>query len=73
MFENVHMYICSAREYAMFAPAEFLGNWREMRPSNEGNLDSNITGEVGSVYYTGMDTLLISFMYRSKCLLLSCF
>jgi hypothetical protein len=52
----------SAREYTMFASAQFLRNWREQRPSNKGDLDSSVTGEVRSVYYTGADLLLIQFL-----------
>jgi hypothetical protein len=41
----------SARvEYTMFAPAQ---------PNKQGDLDSNVTGEVGRDYYTGVDLLLI--------------
>jgi hypothetical protein len=40
----------SAREYTMFATAQPM---REQRPSNEGDLGSSVTGEVGTVYYTG--------------------
>jgi hypothetical protein len=49
----------------MFAPAQLLHNSCEQRPSNQGGLDSSVTGEVGRVYYTGVDVLLISFLYRS--------
>jgi hypothetical protein len=42
----------SAREYAMFAPPQLLRNWREQRPSNQGDLDWSVVGEVGRVYYT---------------------
>jgi hypothetical protein len=34
----------SAREYAMLSPAQLLRNWREQRPSNQGDLDSSVTG-----------------------------
>jgi hypothetical protein len=50
-----------ASEYAMFAPAQILCNLREQRPSNQGDLDSSVTGKVQRVYYTGVDLLLISF------------
>jgi hypothetical protein len=60
----------SAREYTMFAPAQLLRNWREQRPSNNGDLDSRVAGEIGIVYYTGVDLLLVSFLYRSVRLLL---
>jgi hypothetical protein len=62
----------SAREYIMFAPAQFLRNWREQRPSNQGDLYSSVMGEAGRVYYTEMDLLLISFLYRISRLFLSC-
>jgi hypothetical protein len=54
----------SAREYAMFAAAQFLRKWCEQRPSNRGDLDSSVTEDVGRVYYTGVDLLLISFLYH---------
>jgi hypothetical protein len=53
-------------------PCSCLRNWREQRPSKQGYLDSNIKGEVGRVYYTGMELLLISFFYRSTRLFLGC-
>jgi hypothetical protein len=56
----------------MFAPAQLLRNWREQRPSNQGDLASSVTGEVGRIYYTGVNLLLISFLYRSTQLLLAC-
>jgi hypothetical protein len=37
----------SAREYTMFEPAQLLRNWREQRPINKGDLDSNVVREVG--------------------------
>jgi hypothetical protein len=43
----------SAHEYTIFTPAQLLRKWREQRPSNQGVLDSSVTGEVGRVYYTG--------------------
>jgi hypothetical protein len=59
----------SAQEYTMFPHAQVLRNWRQQRPSNKGELDSSVTGEVGRVYYTGVDLLLVSFLYRSTWLL----
>jgi hypothetical protein len=56
MFENEHS---SAREYTMFTPAQLLRNWREQRPSNNGDLDLTVTGDVGIVYYTGVDLILV--------------
>jgi hypothetical protein len=55
--------MCSTREHTMFAPAELLRNWRGQRPSNMADLDSGVKGEVGRVYYTGVDLLLISFVF----------
>jgi hypothetical protein len=43
----------------MILPSHLLSNWREQRPSNQGDLDSSVTGEVGRVYYTGVDLLMI--------------
>jgi hypothetical protein len=54
-----------ACEYAMFATAQFLLNWRGQRPSDKDDLDFSVTGEIGGVYYTGVDLLQISFLYRS--------
>jgi hypothetical protein len=34
----------SARKYTMFSSTQLLRNWREQRPSNQGDLDSNVTG-----------------------------
>jgi hypothetical protein len=63
----------SASEYIMFAPAQLPRNWLEQRPSNQGELDSSVTGEVGREYYTGLDLLLIPLLYRGTWwLLLSC-
>jgi hypothetical protein len=49
----------------MFAPEQLLRNWREQWPSNKDDLVSSVTGEVGRVYYTGVDLLMISFLYCS--------
>jgi hypothetical protein len=54
-----------AREHTMIAPAQLLRNWREQRPSNQSDFDSIVTWAVGSVCYTGVDLLLVSFLYRS--------
>jgi hypothetical protein len=51
MFENEHTH--SARKFTMFAHAQLLRNWREQRPSNQGDLDSSATVKVSRVYYTG--------------------
>jgi hypothetical protein len=32
-------------------------------PATMCDLDSNVTGEVGKVYYTGVEMLLVSFLY----------
>jgi hypothetical protein len=56
----------------MLASALLLRNWHEQRPSNHSDLDSSVTGEVGIVYYTGVDVHLILFLYRSTRLLLGC-
>jgi hypothetical protein len=60
----------SSRAYTLFVPAQLLRNWHEQRPSNQGYLDSSVTGKVGRVYYTGVDLILISFSYRSTWLFL---
>jgi hypothetical protein len=52
--------------------AQLLHNWREQRPSNQGDLDPIVTVKVGRVYYTAVDLLLISFLYRSTWSLLGC-
>jgi hypothetical protein len=49
----------SAHEYNISAPAQLLGNRREQRPSNQGHHDSIVTGEAGTVYYTGVCLVLI--------------
>jgi hypothetical protein len=50
-----------ASEYTTFVSAQLLRNWREQRPSNKGNLDSRITVKIGTIYYTEVGLLLISF------------
>jgi hypothetical protein len=45
----------------MFASAQLLRNWREQRPSNQGDLGLSVTGEVRE-NYTGADLLLIYFL-----------
>jgi hypothetical protein len=44
----------SGREYIQFPFAQLLSNWHEQRPSNQGDLDSNVTGDIGRVYYKGV-------------------
>jgi hypothetical protein len=56
---SMGMNTSSAREYTMFAPSQLLRNWCEQRPSKNSDLDSSVSGEVGRVYYTGVDLLLI--------------
>jgi hypothetical protein len=55
----------SAREYTLFTPTQILRNWREQRPSNQSDLDSNIIGKFGLVYYAGMNQHLTSRLYHS--------
>jgi hypothetical protein len=43
----------SACEYTMFAPAQRLRNWLDQRPSNQGDLDSSVTGEDARVLHGG--------------------
>jgi hypothetical protein len=50
MLKNEHI---SARKYAVFSPAQLLSSWCEQRPSNQGDLDSSVTAEDVTVYYTG--------------------
>jgi hypothetical protein len=66
MFENEHTF-CSWIYHV--CTAQILRNWRGQRPSNQGDLESNVTGEVGRECYTGVGLLLISLMYRSTWLL----
>jgi hypothetical protein len=51
----------SAREYTMFTLAQIFLNWRKQRPSNEGDLDSSVTGQLGRAHYTGVD------LFRFNC------
>jgi hypothetical protein len=46
----------------MFASVQILRKWRELRASNHVDLDSNGTGEVGTVYYTGVDLIDLIFL-----------
>jgi hypothetical protein len=41
---------------------QHLRSWHEQRPSNEGELDSSVTGVVGRVHYTEVNLLLASFL-----------
>jgi hypothetical protein len=49
----------SDREYTKFVPTEPLRNLLEQRPSNEGDLDYSVTGDIEIVYYMRTDLLLI--------------
>jgi hypothetical protein len=49
----------------MLLPAQLLRSWLEQQPRKQSVLDSSITGEVGRVYFTEVDLLLISFVYHS--------
>jgi hypothetical protein len=46
----------SGRKYVL-PSAELLRNWRQQAPSNQGDTDSRVTREVGTVHYTGGDTV----------------
>jgi hypothetical protein len=61
VYVRIFTEILNHQKYIMFAPAQLLRTWREQRPSNKSDLDSSATGEVGKVYYMGVDLLLISF------------
>jgi hypothetical protein len=60
----------SAREYTMFSPTQFLCKWREQRPSNLGDLDSRVTGEVATVLLHGSGPTFDFIWHRSTWLLL---
>jgi hypothetical protein len=66
IFENEH---ASCSWYTVFALAHLLCKWCGQRPSNKGDLGCSVAGLVGKVYYTGVDLLLISFLYRNKWLI----
>jgi hypothetical protein len=59
------MNTCSPHECTMLTPAQLLHSWCEWWPSNKNDLDLNVMGEVGRVYYMGVDLLLILFLYCS--------
>jgi hypothetical protein len=46
----------------MFAPAQILRNWSEQLPSNQGDLELSVTGEVGKVCYTRVELLDFIFV-----------
>jgi hypothetical protein len=50
----------------MLVPAQLLRSWREERPSNQGDLDSNVMEKVVRVYCMWVDLLLILFLYRGS-------
>jgi hypothetical protein len=54
----------SAFAYTMFAPAQLLRKWHDQRPSDQGDLASNVIQDVGRVYYTETDLLPISLLCR---------
>jgi hypothetical protein len=49
------MQVMLKNEYEMITPAQLLRRWSDQRPSNKGYLDPSVSGEVGGVYYTGLD------------------
>jgi hypothetical protein len=49
----------SAREKTMFGHEQFLRNWRQQRPSNQGEIDSSIRLEVVIIYYTGWSYFIL--------------
>jgi hypothetical protein len=46
----------------MFISAQLLRNRRAQRPSNQSDLDSSVTGQIGRAYYTWVDMSLVSFL-----------
>lgn len=44
---------CNDPEYTMFAPTQVLRNWCEQRPSNNGDLNSSVAGDVGRILHGG--------------------
>jgi hypothetical protein len=58
MFENEHR---SAREYTMFASAQFCAG-DEQRRSNYGDLGSRVTEEVGRVLHGGEHACVVFFV-----------
>jgi hypothetical protein len=50
----------------------FCATGMKKRTSNQGDLDSSVTTELGTVFYTGVDLLLISVLYRSTWWFLGC-
>jgi hypothetical protein len=52
----------SACEYSVSVSVQFLRNWREIRPSNQGCLVSTVTGEIETVYYTKSTCLKLKFV-----------
>jgi hypothetical protein len=49
----------------MVSFAQLLCSWCVLLPSNQGYLDSNVSREVGRVYYVGEDVFVMSFLYLS--------
>lgn len=52
MFENVHVLLLNT-------PCFYMCNRHEQRPSNQGDVDFVVTGEIGRIYYIGVDLFLI--------------
>jgi hypothetical protein len=46
----------------MSAPAHLLRSWRKQRPSNKGDLEVVVKGEVEISYYTQVGLLLVNFV-----------
>jgi hypothetical protein len=67
MFENEHTFCSWIHRVRMI-----LSSWRERRPSNQGDLDSSVTGEVGRVLHGGGNASGVPFLYCSTWLLLCC-
>jgi hypothetical protein len=65
MFENEHApcswinHVCS---WTAFAQIAGVGKLRELRSSNQGDLDSSVMGIVKKGYYTGLGLLLFPFL-----------
>jgi hypothetical protein len=54
--------IYSTREYTMFVLTQHFGSHCEQRPSNRGDLDVSMTGELGTVCYRGCVAFDIVFV-----------
>jgi hypothetical protein len=49
----------------MLAPGQPLRYWREQQPSNQGGAGSISVRDVGAVFYTEVDQLQNTSLYRS--------